>query len=37
MHSAGRNEVLMANYFLVTLIGSTRSWLMNLPQDSVPC
>jgi hypothetical protein len=25
----------MANYFLISLTGSVRSWLMNLPQDSI--
>jgi hypothetical protein len=27
----GGNEAVMANYFLVTLTGTARSWLMNLP------
>jgi 1-acyl-sn-glycerol-3-phosphate acyltransferase len=25
----------MANYFLVTLTGTTRSWLMNLPEGTL--
>jgi hypothetical protein len=33
--AVGGNEVVMANYFLVVLTGTTRSWLMNLPQGSL--
>jgi hypothetical protein len=29
--AAGRNEVVMANYFLIALTGTVRSWVMNLP------
>jgi hypothetical protein len=36
MRSAGGNEVVMANYFSVALTGLARSWLMNLPHDSIP-
>jgi hypothetical protein len=32
---AGGNEVVMANYFPVTLSGTTQSWLMNLPPGSL--
>jgi hypothetical protein len=32
---AGENEAMMANYFLVALTGTTRSWLMNLPEGSL--
>jgi hypothetical protein len=27
-----RNDVIMADYFLVALTGMARSWLMNLPE-----
>jgi hypothetical protein len=30
--SAGGDEAIMANYFPVALTGTTRSWLMNLPE-----
>jgi hypothetical protein len=33
--AAGGNDVVMANYFLVTLIGTAWSWLMNLPEGSL--
>jgi hypothetical protein len=33
--AAGGNEVIMANYFPVALIGTARSWLMNLPLESL--
>jgi hypothetical protein len=33
--TAGGNEAVMTNYFLVALIGMTRSWLMNLPTWSL--
>jgi hypothetical protein len=29
--AAGRNEVVMANYFPIALTGTVRSWVMNLP------
>jgi hypothetical protein len=29
------SEVVMANYFHVALTGSARSWLMNLPLNSI--
>jgi hypothetical protein len=32
---AGENEAMMANYFLVALTDTTRSWLMNLPEGSL--
>jgi hypothetical protein len=35
MHSAGVNKAAMANYFPVAQTGSTQSWLMNLPHDSI--
>jgi hypothetical protein len=33
--AAGGNEVVMANYFPVALIGTARSWLMNLPEGTL--
>jgi hypothetical protein len=33
--ATGGNEVIMAHYFLVALIGTARSWLMNLPLGSL--
>jgi hypothetical protein len=33
--SADSNEAVMANYFPVALTGSTWSWLMNLPCESI--
>jgi hypothetical protein len=33
--AAGGDEVVMANYYLVALTGTTRSWLMNLPKGSL--
>jgi hypothetical protein len=33
--AVGGDEVVMANYFLVALIGTVRSWLMNLPKGSL--
>jgi hypothetical protein len=33
--AAGGNEAIMANYFLVALTGTSRSWLMNLPEGSL--
>jgi hypothetical protein len=33
--AAGGNEAMMANYFPVALIGTARSWLMNLPKGSL--
>jgi hypothetical protein len=30
--TAGGDEAIMANYFLVALTGTARSWLMNLPE-----
>jgi hypothetical protein len=32
---AGRNETVMANYFPVALMGTARSWLMNLPEGTL--
>jgi hypothetical protein len=29
-----RNDVIMADYFLVALTGMARSWLMNLPEGT---
>jgi hypothetical protein len=31
----GGNEAIMANYFPVALIGTARSWLMNLSEGSL--
>jgi hypothetical protein len=36
MGLAGRNEVIMANYFSIVLTRPARSCLMNLPQYSIP-
>jgi hypothetical protein len=33
--AAGGDEAIMANYFPVTLTGTTRSWLMNLPEGTL--
>jgi hypothetical protein len=33
--TTGRNEAIMANYFPVALTGTTRSWLMNLPEGTL--
>jgi hypothetical protein len=33
--TAGGNEAIMANYFHVPLTGTTRSWLMNLPEGTL--
>jgi hypothetical protein len=33
--ATGGNEIIMVNYFPVALTGTTRSWLMNLPQESL--
>jgi hypothetical protein len=33
--AAGGNEAIMANYFPVALTGTTRSWLMNLPEGTL--
>jgi hypothetical protein len=33
--AAGGDELIMANYFMVTLTRTTRSWLMNPPGGSV--
>jgi hypothetical protein len=33
--AAGGDEAIMANYFLVTLTGTARSWLMNLPEGTL--
>jgi hypothetical protein len=32
---ARRNEAVMANYFPIALTGTTRSWLMNLPEGTL--
>jgi hypothetical protein len=29
------DEAIMANYFPIALTGSTRSWLMNLPEGTL--
>jgi hypothetical protein len=31
----GGDEAIMTNHFLVALIGTARSWLMNLPEGSL--
>jgi hypothetical protein len=31
----GGNEAVMVNYFSVALTGTTRSWLMNLPEGTL--
>jgi hypothetical protein len=33
--ATGGNEAVMANYFPVTLTGTARSWLMNLPEGTL--
>jgi hypothetical protein len=33
--AAGGNGAIMANYFPVALTGTTRSWLMNLPEGTL--
>jgi hypothetical protein len=33
--AAGGNEAVMANYFPVALMGTARSWLMNLPEGTL--
>jgi hypothetical protein len=33
--AAGGNEVVMANYFPVALMGTARSGLMNLPEGTL--
>jgi hypothetical protein len=33
--TAGGNETIMTNYFLVAMTGTVRLWLMNLPQGSL--
>jgi hypothetical protein len=33
--AAGGNEAIMANYFPVALMGTVRSWLMNLPEGTL--
>jgi hypothetical protein len=33
--TAGENEAVMVNYFLVALMGTCRSWLMNLPEGTL--
>jgi hypothetical protein len=33
--ATGGNEVIIAHYFLVAMIGTARSWLMNLPLGSL--
>jgi hypothetical protein len=33
--AAGGNEAVMANYFLVALMGMARYWLMNLPEGTL--
>jgi hypothetical protein len=33
--TVGGNEVIMANYFPVALIGMARSWLINLPEGTL--
>jgi hypothetical protein len=33
--AAGGDEVIMANYFPVTLTGTARSWLINMPEGSL--
>jgi hypothetical protein len=32
---AGGNEAVVANYFPIALTGTTRSWLMNLPEGTL--
>jgi hypothetical protein len=33
--ATGGNEAMMANYFPVDLMGTTRSWLTNLPEGTL--
>jgi hypothetical protein len=33
--AAGGDEAVMANYFSVALTGTTRSWLMNMPEGTL--
>jgi hypothetical protein len=33
--AARGDEAVMANYFLIALIRTTRSWLMNLPEGTL--
>jgi hypothetical protein len=33
--AVGGDEAIMANYFPVALIGTARSWLMNLPEGTL--
>jgi hypothetical protein len=33
--AAGGNEAIMINYFPVALMGTARSWLMNLPEGTL--
>jgi hypothetical protein len=33
--AAGGNEAIMINYFPVALTGTTRCWLMNLPEGTL--
>jgi hypothetical protein len=33
--AANGNEAVMANYFPVALMGTARSWLMNLPEGTL--
>jgi hypothetical protein len=33
--AAGGNEAVMANYFIVALTGTSRAWLMNLPEATL--
>ena len=35
IRAAGGSPEVMANYFLVALKGTARSWIMNLPRDSI--
>jgi hypothetical protein len=33
--AVGGDEAIMDNYFPVALTGTTQSWLMNLPEESL--
>jgi hypothetical protein len=33
--TSGGDQTVMMNYFHVALTGSTQSWLMNLPRESI--
>jgi hypothetical protein len=33
--AARGNEAIIANYFLIALMGMARSWLMNLPMETL--